>query len=72
MFTIGLQVCAVYVPFLQQALHTVPLGWGDWGLLFVVALPVFLMSEIYKWLRWQRTRRESGALAEPYGSRPSG
>jgi len=27
--TIGLQICAVYVPFLQEALHTVPLGWAD-------------------------------------------
>jgi len=52
--TIGLQVCAVYVPFLQQALHTVPLGWGDWGMILVVALPVFLMSELYKWLRWHQ------------------
>ena len=39
--TVGLQVCAVYVPFLQQALHTVPLGWADWGLMLVVAAPVF-------------------------------
>ncbi len=52
--TVGLQVCAVYVPFLQQALHTVPLGWGDWGMILVVALPVFLMSELYKWLRWHQ------------------
>jgi magnesium-transporting ATPase (P-type) len=55
-FTIGLQVCAVYVPFLQEALHTAPLGWGDWGLIFLVALPIFIMSEVYKWLYWQRTR----------------
>ncbi len=52
LFTLGLQVCAIYLPFLQQALHTVPLGWGDWGLLFIVALPVFLTTEGYKWVRW--------------------
>jgi len=56
--TVGLQVCAVYVPFLQQALHTVPLGWGDWGMILVVALPVFLMSELYKWLRWHQQQPE--------------
>ena len=55
--TVGLQVCAVYVPFLQQALHTVPLGWGDWGLILAVALPVFLSAELYKWLRWRQQRR---------------
>ena len=61
--TIGLQVCAVYVPFFQKALHTVPLGWADWGLIFAVALPIFVMAEAYKWLRWQHTRRRSDSLA---------
>ncbi len=57
-FNIGLLICAIYVPFLQQALHTVPLGLTDWALLFVVALPIFLMTEGYKWLRWrQRSAR---------------
>jgi Ca2+-transporting ATPase len=56
-FTIGLQVCAVYVPFLQKALHTVPLGWADWGLIFVIALPIFIMTEAYKWLRWQKAKQ---------------
>jgi len=50
--TIGLQVCAVYVPFLQKILHTVPLGWADWGIIFLVSLPIFLMAEAYKWLRF--------------------
>ncbi|MDY6837729.1 MAG: HAD-IC family P-type ATPase [Thermodesulfobacteriota bacterium] len=52
--TIGLQVCAVYVPFFQKALHTVPLAWGDWGLIVLVALPIFLLAEGCKWLRWQK------------------
>ncbi len=47
--TVGLQVCAVYVPFLQDALHTVPLGPGDWGLMLLVAAPVLVLSEVYKW-----------------------
>jgi len=53
-FNMGLLVCSIYVPFLQQALHTVPLGVADWALLFVVSLPVFLISEGYKWLRWRQ------------------
>ncbi len=57
-FTIGLQVCAVYVPFLQDALHTVPLGWSDWGLIFLVALPIFAVSEIYKVFLWRRQQKQ--------------
>ncbi|MFQ5488059.1 MAG: cation-translocating P-type ATPase, partial [Gammaproteobacteria bacterium] len=49
--TVGLQVCAVYVPFLQDALHTVALGWQDWGIILLIALPIFLLTELYKWLR---------------------
>ena len=45
---IGLQACAVYIPFLQEMLHTVPLGWQDWVLMAAVAVPVFVLSEIYK------------------------
>lgn len=49
--SVGLQVCAVYVPFLQEALHTVPLGWTDWGLMLVIAAPVFVVAEAVKWWR---------------------
>jgi Ca2+-transporting ATPase len=49
--TLGLQACAVYVPFLQDALHTVALGWRDWVIIFLVALPLFLITELYKWIR---------------------
>ncbi len=52
--TIGMQVCAIYVPFLQEALHTVPLGWQDWGMIIVIALPVLVVTEIYKWLNSRR------------------
>ncbi len=57
-FTIGLQICAVYAPFLQGALHTVPLGWTDWGLIFLVALPIFVVSEIYKSFLWHRHQKQ--------------
>jgi len=50
--TVGLQVCAVYVPFLQRALHTIPLGWEDWAVILAVAIPIFMLTEVYKWLRW--------------------
>ena len=52
--TIGLQLCAVYLPFLQDALHTVPLGWREWGLILVMAMPIFLVTELIKWAQWKR------------------
>lgn len=53
-FTVGLQVCAVYVPFLQKVLHTVPLRLADWTLICVVAAPILVGTEIYKWIGWQK------------------
>ena len=53
-FTIALQACAVYIPFLQDALHTTAMGWEDWGIILLVALPIFILMEIYKWIRWTR------------------
>ena len=52
--TVGLQVAAVYTPFLQRALHTVPLGWRDWGGIALLALPLIVGPEIYKQLRARR------------------
>ncbi|WP_457599225.1 HAD-IC family P-type ATPase [Hydrogenimonas sp.] len=57
--TVGLQVAAVYVPLLQEALHTVPLGWEDWLLIFEVALPIFVVVELYKAFEWWVMKRRS-------------
>jgi Ca2+-transporting ATPase len=50
-FTVALQVSVVYVPFLQEAFHTTAMGWEDWGIILTVALPIFIMSEIFKRIR---------------------
>jgi Ca2+-transporting ATPase len=50
--TVSLQIAAVYVPFLQNALHTVPLEWEDWLLIFEVSMPIFVAVEIYKSVEW--------------------
>lgn len=50
--TVGLQIAAVYVPFLQHLLHTVPLRLEDWMLIFEVAVPIFIAVESYKWFEW--------------------
>jgi Ca2+-transporting ATPase len=49
-----LQVSAVYVPFMQHALGTVALELKDWGLILLVASPIFLVTEIYKILVWNK------------------
>lgn len=49
---LAVQVSAVYVPFLQEALHTVPLGVEDWILIFEVAVPLFIAVELFKWFEW--------------------
>jgi Ca2+-transporting ATPase len=46
--TILLQLCALYVPFLQKALHTSPIGWADWALIFGLAIPILAVSELHK------------------------
>ena len=51
--TVALQAGAVYLPFLQEALHTTAMGWEDWGIIVLVALPIFIITEIYKWVRWK-------------------
>ena len=50
--TVSLQVAAVYVPYLQKALHTVPLNWEDWLLIFEISLPIFILTEFYKTVEW--------------------
>jgi Ca2+-transporting ATPase len=47
---LGLQICVVYVPFLQRAMHTSPLGWQHWALILVVSAPIIIVGELYKWL----------------------
>ncbi len=56
--TIGLQACAVYLPVLQRALHTTALGWREWGMIFAVAIPIYLLTEGYKWILWRAHRRK--------------
>ena len=53
-FTLGLQGCAVYVPLLQNALHTVPLGWAEWGWMLAFAAPLLIIAEGIKWVTWRK------------------
>jgi P-type Ca2+ transporter type 2C len=48
---VGLQLAAVYVPFLQTVLRTVPLGGGDWSLVLGLALAPVAVIEVVKWVQ---------------------
>jgi P-type Ca2+ transporter type 2C len=43
-----LQLAVVYVPFLQTAFHTVPIGWRDWAIVIAAAGGLFLAEETRK------------------------
>ena len=52
---LGLQISVVYVPFLQRAMHTSPLGWQHWALILAVSAPIIIVGELYKWLNRAKT-----------------
>ncbi|MCB9802748.1 HAD-IC family P-type ATPase [Candidatus Nomurabacteria bacterium] len=47
-FGLFLQLAAIYLPFLNQALHTVPLTWSEWRVILVFLVGVILAIEIIK------------------------
>lgn len=44
----ALQLAAVYLPFLNNALRTVPIGWLEWEIILLVILAVVLSIELVK------------------------
>jgi Ca2+-transporting ATPase len=44
------QLAALYMPFLQRLLGTVPLGWAEWGVVVTVTLFVIVSFEFTKFL----------------------
>jgi Ca2+-transporting ATPase len=45
---ISLQMLAVYTPFLQRILHTVPLTLSEWMMIVVIATSIIWVEEIRK------------------------
>jgi len=45
---IGLHFLALYNPFFQKILRTVPLSWEDWALIVMVAMSILVVEEIRK------------------------
>ncbi len=59
-----LLLAVVYVPFLQAAFKTVPLGWESWRLMLPLILIPSVAAEGMKWiLRIRAARRGSAALS---------
>ncbi|MFH1169451.1 MAG: HAD-IC family P-type ATPase [Chloroflexota bacterium] len=63
---IGLQLMAVYAPFMQAAFHTVPLGIERWGIVVLAGGSLFAIEEtrkiffprlfsLGKWQPWRKT-----------------
>ena len=63
-FSVLLQLAAVYVPFLRGVLHTVPLGAHDWGVVAGCSLLPLAVVEAVKWFQ-RRSRPSSRPQAAP-------
>lgn len=53
-----MQVLAVYLPALQKGLHTTSMSAGDWSIILLIMLPLFIVPEIYKWICRNNDRNE--------------
>ncbi len=51
-----MQVAAIYVPFLQNILHTTSLSMREWGVIVAICFPLFLIPEIYKGILIKKER----------------
>jgi Ca2+-transporting ATPase len=55
--TMTAQVLAIYWPPLQQLLHTVSIGWDQWAMIAVLALPLLIVPELAKTLGYFMSQR---------------
>lgn len=56
-FTFGLQMAVIYVPFLQALFHTIPLRFDELLLCLILSSGVFWGVEFEKWLKRLRTSK---------------
>ncbi|MEI7621125.1 MAG: cation-transporting P-type ATPase [Candidatus Moraniibacteriota bacterium] len=47
--SVGILLCFIYVPWLAQYLHMVPIAWQDWVAVAVTTLAVLVLEEVRKW-----------------------
>jgi magnesium-transporting ATPase (P-type) len=65
----GIHILALHLPLLQVVLRTEPISLAQWGVLFLLALPLLVVMEIYKWVRARPMDRK---VASGGSSRDSG
>jgi P-type Ca2+ transporter type 2C len=65
----GIHILALHLPLMQVVLRTEPIFLAQWGVLFLLALPLIVVMEIYKWVR---ARPMDRAVASGRASRDSG
>ncbi|MFZ5364303.1 MAG: cation transporting ATPase C-terminal domain-containing protein, partial [Patescibacteria group bacterium] len=53
---------ALYIPFFQKVLRTVPLGLRDWGIILFLGLINLLLIEVVKFIFITRHKKELRAL----------
>jgi len=53
---IGLQVLAIYTPFFQRVLKTVPLNFYDWIWIISIALSIIVIEEIRKFFQRRKVK----------------
>ena len=46
---LALQIGVIYIPFLQDLFHTVPLTWKDWIPIVLISSLIIWVDEIYVW-----------------------
>jgi Ca2+-transporting ATPase len=51
-----LLLAVIYIPSWGMAFHTVPLSFGDWDVIFIVAGGSFLLVELGKWVFARKAR----------------
>lgn len=44
----GIHILSMHLPFMQQILRVAPITFFEWFVVFILALPILLVMEIYK------------------------
>jgi len=66
----GIHILALHLPLLQVVLRTEPISLAQWGVLLLLALPLLVVMELYKWVRARPMDRKviSGGPSKDQGA----
>ncbi len=69
LFGLLLQVSAIYLPFFNKVLHTVPLSWREWEIILLFVVIVILSIELIKGIFNRYYQKLSFDFAQDYFSK---